>query len=97
MQFANKKLEDAHEEEDEEFRRTVNIRKEKKEILEWMSKNDLPKDMKTQIWNSIIVAEKNMDANVDVDFRFSFLPKNMTRSMKRHLGMIALKRVCSST
>ncbi|KAK9937118.1 hypothetical protein M0R45_013931 [Rubus argutus] len=92
-EFANEKLEDAHEEEDEEFRRTVNMRKEKKEVLEWMSKNDLPKEMKTQIWNSIIVAEKNIDANVDVDFRFPFLPKNMTRSMKLHLGMIALKKV----
>nr|XP_011460465.1 PREDICTED: probable cyclic nucleotide-gated ion channel 3 [Fragaria vesca subsp. vesca] len=66
-------------------------------IEEWLLRNGFPEDLKVNIMNCLeqnnLLVEENMHADVDVAFLFGILPRDMKPSMKRHLGMNALKKV----
>ncbi|XP_062017364.1 cyclic nucleotide-gated ion channel 1-like [Rosa rugosa] len=69
-------------------------------IEEWL-RYGFPEDLKENIMNFLdknnrLVEENrdaDADADVDVDFLFGILPNNIKSSIKRHLGMNALKKV----
>ncbi|KAL6206311.1 hypothetical protein ACLB2K_023559 [Fragaria x ananassa] len=65
-------------------------------IEEWLLRNGFPEDLKANIMNCLdqnnLLVEENMHADVDVAFLFGILPRDMKPSMKRHLGMNALKK-----
>ncbi|XP_024157854.1 cyclic nucleotide-gated ion channel 1 isoform X2 [Rosa chinensis] len=66
-------------------------------IEDWLLRNGFPEDLKANIINFLDknnrLVEENTDADVDVDFLFGILPNNIKSSIKRHLGMNALKKV----
>lgn len=65
------------------------------EIQLWMSKNGLPEDMKTVIMNNV-KQRLEEDKDVDVENLFSILSRNNKKSIKRHLCMDTLKKVCDA-
>ncbi|KAM1183938.1 hypothetical protein ACFX19_002229 [Malus domestica] len=74
----------------EETRRK--IRMKKLDVCKWISENNFPDDVKSEIMNSIDQALKeNKDA--DVDKPFLILPWQTKRSVKRYLFMKTLKNV----
>ncbi|XP_068316264.1 cyclic nucleotide-gated ion channel 1-like [Pyrus communis] len=74
----------------EETRRK--IRMKKLDVRKWISENNFPDDVKSEIMNSIDQALKeNKDA--DVDKPFLILPWQTKRSVKRHLFKDTLKAV----
>lgn len=68
------------------------------DILEWVSRNGLPENIKKKIMENITevnAVKKNIDVDVDVDFVFSILPQDVKEAIKVYVGMDALKKVSS--
>ncbi|XP_008225798.1 PREDICTED: uncharacterized protein LOC103325420 isoform X2 [Prunus mume] len=66
------------------------------DILEWVSRNGLPENIKKKIMENITeinAVKKNIDVDVDVDFVFSILPHDVKEAIKVYVGMGALKKV----
>ncbi|KAM5580378.1 cyclic nucleotide-gated ion channel 1-like [Rosa sericea] len=83
------------EEKAEELRRS-RINKKYREMKMWMSSNGLPEDLKTTIREYIKksnLAEKYIDAPVDLKFLRSVLPYDVKESMLDRLKVKALKKV----
>ncbi|KAI5332250.1 hypothetical protein L3X38_022379 [Prunus dulcis] len=86
---------------------TQKIKMKEKGIVDWVSNNGLPPDLKTEIMdfikqNKVVeklyqkknkAVEENMTAEVDAEFLLSVLPENIQTSIKRHVGMNVLNKV----
>ncbi|XP_061989526.1 cyclic nucleotide-gated ion channel 1-like isoform X2 [Rosa rugosa] len=74
-----------------------NIMFKEKAILEWVSRNDLPENLKTEIMTNMKVGNEvgiNKDADVDVKWLLSTdIPEHIDISIRKHLCMKTLKRV----
>ncbi|PQQ21480.1 uncharacterized protein Pyn_07728 [Prunus yedoensis var. nudiflora] len=93
VKYGTTKLEEI---EDEELRQKVKVMIKEKDILEWVSRNVLDEDLKTQIMmhlklNNII--EKSIDADVNVEYFKSHLPFDIATSLTKHLCISVLKKV----
>ncbi|PQQ00036.1 uncharacterized protein Pyn_03965 [Prunus yedoensis var. nudiflora] len=93
VKYGTTKLEEI---EDEELRQKVKVMIKEKDILEWVSRNVLDVDLKTQIMmhlklNNII--EKSIDADVNVEYFKSHLPFDIATSLTKHLCISVLKKV----
>nr|XP_011462008.1 PREDICTED: cyclic nucleotide-gated ion channel 1-like [Fragaria vesca subsp. vesca] len=74
------------------------ISKNDDRIKDWLLRNGFPEDLKANIMNCLdqnkLLGAGKMNADdVDVDFLFGILPEYIKPSIKRHLGMRALKKV----
>ncbi|KAM5568861.1 hypothetical protein ABKV19_016394 [Rosa sericea] len=83
--------------EDEELRQERNIMFKEKAILEWVSRNGLPENLKIEIMTNMKVGNEvgiNIEADVDVKWILSTdLPEHIGISIRKHLCMNTLKRV----
>jgi hypothetical protein len=86
---------------DEEFRQKRKIMVKEKAMLNWLSRNGLPENLKREIMMNIKankVVGINIDAHVDVMYLLSIdLPFHIEISIRKHLCMSTLRRVRSST
>lgn len=93
MQWAAAK---AEEQKEDDLRKRIKMKEDS--IDDWMLKHGLPQDLKKEIMDIIKennVVEKNIDAEVDVKYLFSIdLPRTTESSIKHHVGMNVLNKVC---
>ena len=76
------------------------MKEKENEILQYlMPRNGLPQDMTTEIMTNIKhdKLKDKLDSEVDMDLLFYLLPYYIEVSIKQHVGMNALKKVCFQT